>query len=334
LRGELYRSVLLAYLWCRIIDTVEDAPGVDSGIKVKALREFAGLFEQLNLNLEAMTAWAGRLSELKGAPDELDLLHHTEHVTRCFCELPETHRRAIRPSVIRMAQGMADFQQRMNGAATIALRDEEDLDRYCYYVAGTVGELLTQLFLLQGRLSTKRRSVLERHAVSFGLGLQLTNITKDVMIDCTRGWCYVPTSFLDRVQTSQQAFLANADPDTARRVVGLMILKAERHLNDGLAYTLALPPSWRRIRLFCIWPLWMAIHTLRMMASPGFTYQHGESPKIDRSLVRRIVRVSSLCFWSDTWLKSRYEDLAVWVRGQVPSPKEDQAAHEAQANVG
>mgnify|MGYP000571954385 CR=1 FL=1 len=61
-----------------------------------------------------------------------------------------------------------------------------DLERYCYYVAGTVGHLLTDLFVdsigedPEGAIAIAMRD----HAEGFATGLQLTNILKDVTDDC------------------------------------------------------------------------------------------------------------------------------------------------------
>ena len=45
LKGNLHRSVLTGYLFCRIIDTVEDAAKLDPKIKIKLLLEFSRLLQ-------------------------------------------------------------------------------------------------------------------------------------------------------------------------------------------------------------------------------------------------------------------------------------------------
>ena len=74
-----------------------------------------------------------------------------------------------------------------------------DLDRYCYFVAGIVGEMLTDLFCdycpeLQGK-----RDEMSPLAVSFGQGLQMTNILKDVWEDRDADTCWLPRSVFDDV---------------------------------------------------------------------------------------------------------------------------------------
>ena len=43
LKGDLYRSILIAYLFCRIVDTLEDAAKLDPQIKSRLLLEFTRL---------------------------------------------------------------------------------------------------------------------------------------------------------------------------------------------------------------------------------------------------------------------------------------------------
>ena len=317
LRGDMYRSVLLSYLWCRIIDTVEDAPAFPLARKQIALRAFAEWIES-EMCGEELSRWVNTLTELDGEANELDLVAHANDVASCFKALPSPMTEAVVPSIATMARGMAQYQERPHLGRTEYLRDEEDLDRYCYYVAGTVGELLTALFLAHGKISETRMEVLKQHAVSFGLGLQLTNITKDVPIDLSRGWCYVPTTMMQQVGITTESLRTLAPENLATTLVPPMIQKAHGHLKDALQYVLAIPRRWRSIRLFCIWPLWMAMETLALLAQPGFEHKRGLSPKISRKQVATIVGRSSLMFWSNRFLERDFQRLSRLIERGLP----------------
>jgi farnesyl-diphosphate farnesyltransferase len=88
-----------------------------------------------------------------------------------------------------MGMGMGQFQLRGD---KIGLQDLEELDQYCYYVAGVVGQMLTTLFCLYSPEIAKNHDALMASAVSFGQGLQMTNILKDVWEDFQRGDCWLP----------------------------------------------------------------------------------------------------------------------------------------------
>ena len=88
-----------------------------------------------------------------------------------------------------MAKGMGQFQLR---GEKHGLQSLEDLDQYCYYVAGVVGQMLTRLFCLHSPEVAKHHDALMALAVSFGQGLQMTNILKDVWEDYQHGACWLP----------------------------------------------------------------------------------------------------------------------------------------------
>ncbi|WP_118858237.1 phytoene/squalene synthase family protein [Sphingomonas mesophila] len=68
---------------------------------------------------------------------------------------------------------------------------EEDLDRYCYHVAGVVGCMMA---IVMG-ISPDDRETLER-AADLGIAFQLSNIARDLREDSEAGRCYVPASWL------------------------------------------------------------------------------------------------------------------------------------------
>src|SRR5699024_7436708 len=74
---------------------------------------------------------------------ERDLIQNMHHIIALTHGYNDRQCAAIARCIRIMCHGMSDFQQRIepSGLATLA-----DMDRYCYYVAGVVGEMLTELF--------------------------------------------------------------------------------------------------------------------------------------------------------------------------------------------
>jgi len=68
-------------------------------------------------------------------------------------------------------------------------RTTDELDGYCYRVAGVVGVMLCHVF------GVRRASAL-RSAAHLGMAMQLTNICRDVMEDWQRGRLYIPDDLL------------------------------------------------------------------------------------------------------------------------------------------
>ena len=87
-----------------------------------------------------------------------------------------------------MSQGRRLYAARADARGGLRIRDYDDLERYCYFVAGTVGELLTGLFDLSvPGLSPEARRAFRARSVSFGLGLQMVNVLEDVASDLSHG---------------------------------------------------------------------------------------------------------------------------------------------------
>src|SRR5690606_3005236 len=97
--------------------------------------------------------------------------------------MPSASKRVAAASASVMARGMA----LSIATPSVKLATEADLDQYCYYVAGTVGEMLTGLFATDREISAPSSAWMTRHSIDFGLGLQMTNVIKDVTEDFARG---------------------------------------------------------------------------------------------------------------------------------------------------
>ena len=111
-------------------------------------------------------------------------------VGQAWDSLSADARMVLRPWIQEMAFGMQIFNHRTPKAGFRALENLNDLHRYCYYVAGTVGHLLTEFFAFAYGFDAQRKNELKANAESFALGLQLTNILKDVAEDHARGMIF------------------------------------------------------------------------------------------------------------------------------------------------
>src|SRR6185437_14015478 len=184
-----------------------------------------------------------------------------------------------------------------------------DLDSYCYYVAGIVGETLTELFCAYSPAIMRHYAALYELAPSFGQGLQMTNILKDVWEDRSRGACWLPQEVFSRYGVD----LAQLSPERSdeRFHAGMLELigVAHRHLRNALAFTLLIPAEEAGIRLFCLWALGLAALTLRrIQTTPGFTA--GAQVKVSRSAVMMTRTLTSLSVRNDGVLQQLFERAA------------------------
>jgi len=255
-----------AYLLCRIADTVEDDPVAEKNAKIAWLNSFSKLakdrFSDDDL-CQSLKDQAVLLCTDGAKKAEFDLLTEmVETVKRCKSFDSRTVD-IISRGVAIMAHGMA------KSLAGIKIENLNDVDLYCYYVAGVVGEFLAALFAAHNKEADAKK--LMDLSVSFGEGLQLTNILKDRFTDAKRG-----ASFLPPVKSVAE--------DTTQFYEYAALTKG--HLEDALDFILTLPSKEKGIRQFCLLNICMAAATLKLMAKT----QSSGSPllKISRNRVKML----------------------------------------------
>ena len=230
---------------------------------------------------------------------ERDLIHHTRRVIRITHDFSERQRAALARCIRIMSRGMADFQQ----SKTIdGLTDMPHMDRYCYHVAGVVGEMLTELFCDYSREIDAQASELQKLAVSFGQGLQMTNILKDVWEDRGRGACWLPRDVFQRVGFDLSRLAEDYEREKFSHGLSEIIGIARLHLHNALSYTLLIPGREAGLRRFCLWALGMAVLTLRKVHANMY-FTSGQQVKISRRSVKAVVLVSNLSVSNDALLK-------------------------------
>jgi len=311
LPAGLNYATLVAYLVCRVADTIEDAVSLTASEKARLLDAWARALGEdgWEAGTKGIAGMAGTLGAAFPNPTSEDerLVNEADVVLREFRRLPASQRQAVRPWVREMCSGMAEFVRRPPGG----IGTVEDLDRYTYYVAGTVGHLLTRLFRLHDpKPAAGRYERLEALATSFGRGLQLTNIIKDVSHDRRRGFSFIPR---------QLCLLAGIRPEDlqderhrleARRVVHTLIEKAKRHLADALAYSTTLPRRLYGVRLFCLTSLFFAVRTLRLAERDTRLLDPDHKVKISRAEVYRTLATTRLIAPSNALVRAYFRHLA------------------------
>jgi farnesyl-diphosphate farnesyltransferase len=303
----LRETVTNAYLLCRIADTIEDDPDLDADTKDSFHAAFLDAAETgRGAKTLARTLWP-RLAP--GTPEpEIELIRKSPEVLQMTHRLRLGQREAILRCLTTMSRGMGHFERSRSRSG---LEDVTKYERYCYFVAGVVGEMLTELFCDHSPLIEARREELEQRAVSFGLGLQMTNILKDVWDDYESGVCWLPREVFEDngydLAELQPHHHGNGHAFAAsmRDLVGI----AHAHLREALDYTLAIPNHETGIRRFLIWAALLAVSTLRKIdADPLFT--SGAQVKVSRRRVAAIVATSNVVIRSNFGLGALFSAAA------------------------
>ena len=291
----LRRVIGNAYLLCRITDTIED----DNALTSEQTRQLSHMFSEVVCGNASAEEFADKLYPLLSdhtIPAEHDLIKNTPSIIRITHSFNSTQRNALERCVRIMGQGMSDYQET---ESLEGLSDLSAMNQYCYYVAGVVGEMLTELFCDYSQEINKHKPILMKLSVSFGQGLQMTNILKDIWEDRKRGACWLPQDIFLKNGFN----LGNLQPTTSNTKfqAGLAELLgiAKGHLQNALLYTNMIPPQEKGIRRFCLWAIGMAILTLNKI-NQHRDFSEGTQVKITRRSVKATIVTTSI-FASYDW---------------------------------
>lgn len=211
------REVTVAYLLLRVADTFEDAAHRPPDARIRALRDYVDLVGAGRRDDAVRLSGDWMEAGLAKNPGDRELLAEVPFVMDAFCALAPGAGEAIRRHVIRSANGMADFVARTRDGR-LALATLDDLKAYCYVVAGLVGEMLTDLFLLGRPGLAPEAGALRARASAFGEALQLVNILKDAATDAAEGRTYLPPT----VPAADVFALARKDLASAGEYIGAL----------------------------------------------------------------------------------------------------------------
>ncbi len=267
-----------AYLLCRVVDNIEDC-GRPAEWKDERFAEFLRLLSDPDCAGEVLSGWGRehwpglneREARLMGSDDGLMLW-------QIYAQLPEAPRQIVLHWTSAMAQGMSQLGNpdhcpcfvRRQGVDI--LREQSDYDGYCYYVAGTVGNMASELIVLQYGLSGEVAGVLNSHAEACGRSLQKTNIVKDFAEDLARGICYLPDTWLNEAEYRPLS-LQGATPAWKSMVLADVMTE----LRGATDYLLALPyeaTGYRRASLMCLLPAYQTVLLAAQRHQTLFTSQH------------------------------------------------------------
>lgn len=159
---------------------------------------------------------------------------------------------------------------------TVRIADDGELLRYCYNAAGTVG------LMMCGVLGARSADAWP-YAIDLGIGMQLSNIARDVAEDARKGRVYLPRTRLEAHGVDPEAIVrGDADPVAVSRVVAELLALAEDYYRSADAGVVYLP--WRgRLTVLAAGRLYRAIGRLVL--------RRGTAALASRSVVSGVEKV-------------------------------------------
>lgn len=185
--SEMKESCWVIYRWCRHCDDVVDlAPDQETACL---------LLEDLKKKTEAC---------LQGLPTG-------EPLFEAFGQVFREHQIPARYA-FDLLRG---FEYDVEGETYESLADVE---LYSYHVAGVVG-------LMMARLMGAEASSAAQPAKDMGLAMQLTNISRDVAEDFSRGRCYLPSQWLHEARVPEAQLM---NPEHRQEVYSVVLRLLDR----------------------------------------------------------------------------------------------------------
>ncbi|HEY3255469.1 MAG TPA: phytoene/squalene synthase family protein, partial [Polyangiaceae bacterium] len=296
-------ALTCGYLLCRVVDTVEDHEQLQSQERDALFTSFIAVLD----GGQTPESFSARFTDFSDDDPEIRLAQSLPRVMNVFLTQDAVTRRASITWLSEMANGMRLYCRRDRPGALTAINTVSDLERYCYFVAGTVGHLITDLFSsYMGNSGSVLEPELRARCESFGIGLQLVNILKDVTDDFARNRCYVPRQLCQIEGFTREDLLAVEHRQQAHRALAPMFDRAAEHLGKGFEYVLLIPAQQVQLRLFCLLPLWMALETLVLAIGNDSVLIADRPVKISREVVQDLIEDCLRHASDDAALRRRY----------------------------
>lgn len=289
LEEPMSSAICVGYLLCRVADTIEDAQDISPDEQKRLLSTYDSVLDpDADVEVDAFEELAAPHASANEDSDDWGVVSNASRVLATFESQPRWIQHAVRPPVREMVQGMTQFIDRYAETHGLRIQTLEELEQYCYYVAGTVGELITRL-VCAGNSDADERRLLDL-AESFGLLLQLVNIAKDVYVDFQEeNNVYLPVEWLREHGVSPDAI---GDTDRSENVVAVVkrvVDHARTQLDDAQRY-LELAPEANGNTL-AAWgvPFLLAVGTIRELRARPEDALTEDGVKIPRAEVLAVV---------------------------------------------
>jgi farnesyl-diphosphate farnesyltransferase len=246
----------LGYLLARTSDTLADTASAAIDVRVDCLDSFARSLKETGDS----PRWPLQLLDAVADPRERLLLEHTGRLIDWLQELPAGESELIREVTGIIISGQKLDLERFAGATgtnPVALEDDADLEDYAWRVAGCVGAFWTKLgFLSLGDgFSSETESVMIDRGVTYGKGLQLVNILRDLPEDLSNGRCYLPVP-------------DPTDTELLMAAHARWLELADTWIGEGFNYAASLPSH--RLRAASVLPAMIARETTARMRGADF----------------------------------------------------------------
>ncbi len=244
----LLAPIMVGYLEARILDTFEDDIGkrhVSLEERVHAMNAIMEILERPDSQMAKRKA-----KELAREAEDWVQDEHYRGLVKNFDKVLTVHRSLDERTKASMVRWMHEMNAGMQKYLQQPVYSFEDLNEYCYFVAGTPSGFLTELIRTRAKkLTPKASQVLQDNERDFGLFLQKVNIIRDFREDILQNEkIFWPGYLFDKHQLEPQELLDPAHEKQAMEMLNAMVDNAVAHVTPVHDYLTAVPDEYAGFR--------------------------------------------------------------------------------------
>ena len=264
------REVETMYILSRVADTIED-----SSLSVK---EKKALMADFFRTLEGEDAGEFLQKLQEGIIDDNDRVlavrKNYEFIIHTFHSLDGPARDISLKLLKEMSSGMIEYLDK-------DIITFEDLDNYCYYVAGTVGLYMNSIVELRDGIKLD-----EKGAVSLGRYLQKVNVIKNFHKESQEGRNFWPTSLFGGIEGN--IICKGEHRKEATIILEKMIENATAEATESFDYIASVPYTLQGYRKFLLLSAFMATENLKLIKNNQEVFTNPNGIKIPRFRIPEI----------------------------------------------
>ena len=288
----------VAYLLCRIADTIADTRVLPIKDRVYFIQNYPALVENQDKELLAKYL-ALNLKTDKQFEKEIILLENLPLCLSAYQTLDKREKTDVLEVVTAVSHAMewdlTYFSDEDSPYLIKAVPGVKDTENYCAAMGGAPGVFWAKL-LLQGRKNEK----LINQARQIGQALQITNILKDIASDIKIGRIYLPITDLTKYSLMPQDLLE-------KKNYKLFVPIVYKWLRYGLENIAVAPDFLKQIpfykvftRAAIMWPVLWALETYGAILRSRNLFDIKYRPKIERKIIYRTMFFTPLFVWSNS----------------------------------
>ena len=190
--------VSVGYLLARASDTIADTESVPAEVRNECLSLFYKALKDEDAREQLSNLLAEKFIESQENKKEQVLLKNLEDVFGWYDSVRDYAWNAIADVLHPIVAGQSWDVHYFGIEKNKQMKSADDLEHYCYQVAGSVGEFWgivgKKAYSMFSELSEIELKEIGCH---YGKGLQLVNVLRDLPTDIKNGRCYIPEVNID-----------------------------------------------------------------------------------------------------------------------------------------